>query len=53
VDSIEQYRLNILWTVLSDIHRIFCGQYWAMSIVCLQYFSISIYLWRYCAMSIL
>jgi hypothetical protein len=32
VNSIERYPLNILWTVLRDIHWIFCGQYWAISI---------------------
>jgi hypothetical protein len=32
VDIIEQYPLNILWTVLSNIHWILCKQYWAITI---------------------
>jgi hypothetical protein len=32
VDSIEQYPLNILWTLLSSIHRICWGQCWTIFI---------------------
>jgi hypothetical protein len=44
--------LNGLWTVLSNIDWIFCGQFFVISILCCQYFALSINCGQYWAISI-